>query len=248
MAGCEYLGNRPFRSMAINEKKRLLRPRLFASSLIFFLLFYFNSKKSIPWVQTTFKTMVSSSSKSSGKRDSKSVASSASKNSKPSTQVQVVTCPAAFPISTKTAAERKRPRDDSQKGFGSNRSTGRFSKKKQNKGLLDWHDTVKEIRAYGAGAFEGKQKRDYQDEQYFNLTGRHKKKPQTPLPIVRGIKKAAAKRDAKAREEARQAGVVLPKAKRETKKADPKFLTYGPAPSIGFVKQGVFRVQKKNRK
>lgn len=192
--------------------------------------------------------MVLSSSKSSGKRDDKSTASSVSKNAKSSKQVQVITCPSAFPISTKTASERKRPRDSSQKEVGSDQSKGRFNKKKKDTSLLDWHDTVKEIRAFGATAFEGKQKRDYQDEQYFKLTGRHKKKPQTPLPIVRGIKKAAEKREAKAREEARQAGIILPKAKRETKKADTKFQNYGPAPSIGFVKQGVFRVNKDKKR
>jgi hypothetical protein len=193
--------------------------------------------------------MVSSKTKSSERRDSKAVASSTSKVSKAGKQVQVISCPSPFPISTKTAAERKRPRD-SQESSGPIRSNDRFNRKKKNKknGLLDWHDTVKEIRAYGATAFEGKQKRDFQDEQYYNLTGRHKAKPQTPLPIVRGIKKAAAKRDAKAREEARQAGIILPKAKGETKKRDKTFEIFGPAPSIGFVKKGVFRAPKKDKK
>ena len=94
----------------------------------------------------------------------------------------------------------------------------------------------------------GKQKKDFEDEQYFALTGRHKKKQKVPLPILRGLKKAAAKREAKAREEARQAGIILPKAKQETKKGDSTYRNYGPAPSIGFVKNGVFKVQGKGKR
>ena len=119
---------------------------------------------------------------------------------------------------------------------------------------MDWHDTAKEIRNYGATAFVGKQKRDYEDEQYYQLTGRHKKKHQVPLPIVRGIKKAAAKRDARAREEAKAAGIVLPTSQTKNKRQeentyDSTYRTYGPAPSVGFMKNGILRVDnKKNKK
>jgi hypothetical protein len=132
---------------------------------------------------------------------------------------------------------RKRPRDSEQ--------PSNPSKKKQDAPkLLDWHETTKEIRAYGATAFVGQQKRNYQDEQYFQLTGRHLKKQKVPLPIVRGIRKAAAKRNAKLREEAQKAGVVLPKTSQEEKKkaADSTYRSHGPAPSIGFMKHGVYRV------
>jgi hypothetical protein len=188
---------------------------------------------------------------------------------KPKREVQVVTCPGAFPISTKPLASRKRPRDDDAKS--SSRDGGEISNKyttannnsrsnnnkqssndKSNPKLLDWHETAKEIRAYGATAFVGQQKRNFEDEQYFQLTGRHKKKQKVPLPIVRGIKKAAAKRDAKAREEARQAGIVLPKeaARNDSKKAsrDSVYRSHGPAPNIGFMKGGVFRVSDKKGK
>jgi hypothetical protein len=165
-------------------------------------------------------------------------------------EVQVVKCPSAFPISSKPSEGKKRPREVGT-GPAWEPTSAKDSSNKKNKkdtSLLDWHDTVKEIRAYGAKAFEGKQKRDFQDEEYFKLTGRHKKKPQTPLPIVRGIKKAAAKREAKARQEAREAGIILPKAKTETKKSDSTYQTYGPAPSIGFMKQGIYRVQNLKKK
>lgn len=183
--------------------------------------------------------MVSSKSRNSGKRDEKSVTASSNKG-----EVKVVRCPSAFPISSKSSSGKKRSRNPQQV----NDSSKLPAKKEQAKSLLDWHDTVKEIREYGASAFVGKQKRDFQDEQYFQLTGRHKKKAQTPLPIVRGIKKAAAKREAKAREEARKAGVVLPKSKEVTKKRDKTYDNYGPAPSIGFVKGGIYKVQDKKKK
>ncbi|CAJ1942600.1 unnamed protein product [Cylindrotheca closterium] len=163
----------------------------------------------------------------------------ATKRQKPKRQIEIVRAPGAFPIST-TARARKRGREATvERNEEPQTNSGRPSK------LLDWDDTAKEIRAYGATAFVGKQKRNYQDEEYLKLTGRQKKKPQTPLPILRGIKKAAAKREAKERQEAREAGIVLPKASKDTEKADSTYKLYGPAPNIGFMKGGVFRVHDK---
>ena len=151
-------------------------------------------------------------------------------------EVKVVKCPSAFPISTKP---KKRPRNEGSKDDrNSDRNTTKF---------LDLHETAKEIRAYGAQAFIGKQKRDYEDEKYYQLTGRHKKKNSCPLPLMRGLKRAAAKRERKAREEARQSGLVIPKQKEETSKksmSDADFRKFGPAPNIGFMKSGVYRVSK----
>ncbi|VEU44904.1 unnamed protein product [Pseudo-nitzschia multistriata] len=150
-------------------------------------------------------------------------------------EVKVVKCPSAFPISTKP---KKRPRDEYK-----NRDEARGNSKKEK--LIDLHDAAKEIRAYGATAFVGKQKRDYEDEKYYKLTGRHKKKNSCPLPLVRGLKRAAARRDAKAREEARQAGLIIPKKKDDSSRksmTDTEFQKFGPAPNIGFMKSGVYRV------
>ena len=158
---------------------------------------------------------------------------------RPKKQVEVVKCPSAFPVSSK--GQRKRPRESSSTN-NNDHSNSRQGFNKRERGLLDWHDTAKEIRSYGAQAFSGKQKRDYEDEKYYQLTGRHKKKPSCPLPIVRGIKKAAAKREARQREEAKQAGIVIAKPKKEDKKYDSTYKSFGPAPSIGFVKKGVYRM------
>ena len=154
-------------------------------------------------------------------------------------EVKVVKCPSAFPISTKA---KKRPRGDD--ASNKHRSGGN-----QNEKLLDLHQTAKEIRAYGAQAFIGKQKRDYEDEKYYQLTGRHKKKNSCPLPLVRGLRRAAEKRERKAREEARKSGLVIPKEKEETSKksmTDADYRKFGPAPNIGFMKSGVYKVSKHN--
>ncbi len=152
-------------------------------------------------------------------------------------EVKVIKCPSAFPISTKA---KKRPRREDTAERNSNNNKDALK-------LLDIHEAAKEIRAYGAQAFIGKQKRDYEDERYYQLTGRHKKKNSCPLPLVRGLRRAAAKREKKAREEARKSGIVIPKQKEETIKksmTDADYRKFGPAPNIGFMKSGVYRVSK----
>lgn len=167
---------------------------------------------------------------------------------RPRPEVQVVTCGAAFPISTKPP---KPPRTIVESS-SLQQSSRNYRKKKNNDGLLDWHDTVKEVRSLGSAGFTGQQKRAHVDEQYRLLTGRDKKKQHIPLPIVRGLKKKAAEREARQLQEAKEAGIVLPtttisnsKPKQQKKKLDSTNRVHGPAPSIGFMKKGVFRVNKK---
>lgn len=94
--------------------------------------------------------------------------------------------------------------------------------------------------------FVKQQKHNYEDEQYKLLTGRERKKIRVPLPILRGRKKKAAEREAKREKEAREAGIVLPQKKKVQQKNDSTSRVYGPAPSIGFVAKGVFRMKKRN--
>ena len=162
--------------------------------------------------------------------------SAAKKVSRPRKPVQVVACGSAFPVSTK-------PRRPSQPSQPAPKATS--SK------LLDFHETANEIRHYGSTAFVGQSKRQYEDEQFERLTGRKKKKHQVPLPIVRGIRKKRAEREARELQHAKEAGIVLPK---QTKKKagssaryDSTSRVHGPAPSIGFMKKGVFRVKGKTK-
>ena len=146
-------------------------------------------------------------------------------------EVVVVQCPSDFPTLSSGMPSRKRdtnPRPARREKF------------------LDWDDTAREIHKFGATAFEGKQKRDYKDEEYERLTGRKKKHHQVPLPIVRAIAKKAAEREKKRLDEAREAGLVIPSAAGKKKKGrDRSSDVYGPAPSIGFLKNGVLKVKDK---
>jgi Domain of unknown function (DUF4602) len=163
-------------------------------------------------------------------------------------EVQVVPCPPAFPIS-------KRKRQDPTAGSSADASKAPQPPPAATATkLLDWHETAKEVRNYGAKAFEGQQKRNYKDEQYKLLTGRAPKKQRVPLPIVRGIRKAAEKREKKAAEEARQAGIVRAKSQPSTASAasskrkdklDRTYHLFGPAPSIGSVHKGILKLKGK---
>jgi hypothetical protein len=154
--------------------------------------------------------------------------------------IQVVACPSAFPISRRQNEYRPPPENKKEEPLQRPSSSSE---------LLDWNETVKEVRRLGSKAFTGQLKRQHEDEEYKKLTGRHKKKHQVPLPIVRGIKKKAAEREAKYLEECKHAGIVLPKqqtktqTRKSTKQPKNPNAIYGPAPSIGFIKQGILRVK-----
>ena len=108
---------------------------------------------------------------------------------------------------------------------------------------------------------ERKKFRIHQNEQYELLTGRKKKQQAVPLPIVRGIKKKAMAREQRVLQEAKDSGIVLPssnfttmttkqtsKQKEQMKKQQSYKMNqhYGPAPSIGFMKQGMYHVRGNN--
>lgn len=161
---------------------------------------------------------------------------------RPRREIQVVTCQPAFPISTKPKAARP-PRKEHHKQ--TNARPDAAAK------LLDWNDTVREVHSLGSTGFTGKQKGRHNDEQYKLLTGRAKKKHQIPLPILRGMKKKAAQREARQQQEAKDAGIVLPatasSSSKKKKKQDSTSRVHGPSPSIGFMSKGVFRVGKEKR-
>lgn len=175
-----------------------------------------------------------------------------------SREVIVVSCAPAFPISTKRKSnennkqvERTNNIIDKQKGDNGNRS--KYKDRKNKKSGLDWSQTAREIHALGASGFVGKQKRIHEDDQYTILTGRKIKKQQFPLPMVRQIRKKAEKREIKKLQEAKDAGIVLPQKittsksnnNNNKKENDKNFRVHGPSPSVGFMKNGIFRVKDK---
>jgi hypothetical protein len=162
--------------------------------------------------------------------------------------VTVITAPSSsFPdfstFSSYTNNQNKTKKDKSHHGT------------KTNNGIeIDFDSTVKEIRTLGSSQFTGKQKRKYEAEQYKTLTGREKKQHKVPLKIVRGIKKKAAIREKRIEEMNKEAGVVTAmtnqrkrnvKSYSEQNRKDSRI--HGPAPSIGFTRNGVLSVRKDKR-
>jgi Domain of unknown function (DUF4602) len=165
-------------------------------------------------------------------------------------EIEVVSCPSDFPISsrnlgTKSPGPRASREQNSLGVQGDNAADGASTRRPKQR-LLDWRDTAKEIRSLGATSFVGQEKRNFQEEQYEKLTGRTKKKHSVPLPIARGIKKAAEKRLARQIQEAKESGTILPKSmnKKKKKAVDNTARIHGPAPSVGFMKKGVLKVHK----
>jgi hypothetical protein len=174
-------------------------------------------------------------------------ATNATKSKRTRREIEVVSCPSDFPISSRNlGANSSGPRErHSSRAHGDNTTDG-ASARQPKQHLLDWSDTAKEIRSLGATAFVGQEKRSFQEEQYEKLTGRSKKKHAVPLPIARGIKKAAEKRLARQIQEAKESGTILPKSmnKKKKKAMDNTARIHGPAPSVGFMKKGVLKVRR----
>jgi len=143
--------------------------------------------------------------------------------------------------------------DFSTFGDGTSKSKKKYTSKESSgkKGIdLDFDDTVREIHTLGSTQFIGKQKKDYEKELYKKLTGREKKKQKVPVKIVRGIKKAAAKRESRMMMEMKDAGIVTAvknasekKSYSEKNRRDSRI--HGPSPSAGFMSKGMLRVQKR---
>ena len=111
---------------------------------------------------------------------------------------------------------------------------------------------------------ERKKFRAHENEQYELLTGRKKKHHAVPLPILRGIQKKAVAREQRVIQEAKESGIVLPrssststgtattprssqqqKEQRNKQQNYKRNQAHGPAPSIGFMKQGMYQVPQR---
>jgi len=161
----------------------------------------------------------------------------------PKKTVKVVVAPSSFP-------------DFSQFDSSSSRKSKKIitnydnaMRTKKTGGFLDFDETVREVYDLGSTRFAGKQKRDYEDEQYTTLTGQHRKKQKIPLKVVRGIKKAAIYREARVNKETKEAGIVTANKRGATKKNYSEKVRkasqlHGPAPSIGYLKKGVLTVKR----
>jgi hypothetical protein len=109
---------------------------------------------------------------------------------------------------------------------------------------------VREVHKLGSTQLVGKQKKLFDAQQYTALKGREKKKQKVPLKIVREIKKAGGRRAAKHLKEMKDSGVVSSDVKRKKKKTFSEqnrrnLKIHGPAPSNGFMSNGILRIKKK---
>jgi hypothetical protein len=165
-------------------------------------------------------------------------------------EVQVVTCPLDFPTAVKKRNDASFPRATRHSPEDTPKSSQQEQEQQE---LLDWNDTCREMKQLVASssAFSKQTKRQYQQEEYQRLTGRHHMKQQQYVPqdIVRGIKKKAKARLEKQQEEATLHGIVLPPSmhpKQTRDKSNKRNYHSGPAPSIGYMKRGVYRVNNHN--
>ena len=212
--------------------------------------------------------MAKSSSSAAAARKVASAASGGSKK-RQRKEVQVVMCPSAFPDFRSIDGSTRRSANSSSSGGAAAaaavRRGGRDGKSSASAAaggnVIDMDEAIREVHALGSTGFAGKQARKHKEAQYKALTGRDMKRQKVPLPIVRGIKKKRAEREARAGAEQREAGVITStnskkdrdrkKAKaysQERRKSDSMRTAYGPSPDVGFMKGGVLRVKRDGRK
>lgn len=162
--------------------------------------------------------------------------------------VVVVSTPSAFPDFTSFGTSDGKPAKRKRDGNDNDDSTG---KGKRKVGVdIDFDDAIREVHKLGSTQFTGKQKKEYEAEMYKVLTGREKKKQKVPMKIVRGIKKAAAKREKRVEIENKEAGIVTAVKRGKVKKSYSETNRrnrdiHGPAPDIGFMKGGKYDASKR---
>ena len=204
--------------------------------------------------------MAKSSSSAAAARKVASAASGGSKK-RQRKEVQVVMCPSAFPDFRSIDGSTRRSANSSSSGGAAAAATVRRGGRDGKSSEIDMEEAIREVHALGSTGFAGKQARKHKEAQYKALTGRDMKRQKVPLPIVRGIKKKRAEREARAEAEQREAGVITStnskkdrdrkKAKaysQERRKSDSMRTAYGPSPDVGFMKGGVLRVKRDGRK
>lgn len=177
---------------------------------------------------------------SEGKKPAAKSASLVDKTKRRHRQVLVVTCPSDFPVES---GQRNGATEQSRGKEGDHRR----KKQKLDPQILDWNEASREVKSLGATAFVGASKRQYREEEYFRLTEKKLKHHHVPPNIRRGIQKKVAQRAIRQRDEAREAGLVLPKtstARKQRNRDRGVGGETGPEPSVGYMSKGILRVKK----
>jgi len=157
--------------------------------------------------------------------------------------VEVIKCPSGMPDGF--GKKSKQPRQEQSRDFSGYSAKG----EKHNNSDMDFLEASREIHNLGSTSFTGYQLKLHKESEYKELTGRVKKRHKVPLNILRGMKEKQAKREKKIEDEAKEAGIVLATKKKAKKKSYSErnrkdSHLFGPSPSIGFMKRGIYKYNK----
>ncbi|GMH70398.1 hypothetical protein TrVE_jg14232 [Triparma verrucosa] len=113
----------------------------------------------------------------------------------------------------------------------------------------DFNKMFKEVQTKGQQQFTGYAKKLYKEEDYEKKTGKKLKRQSVPRNILAGMIKKQAGKEEKAERIAREAGIVTAKKKKGKRKSYSEASrkdsqVAGPAPNIGFMSGGMFKVNK----
>jgi hypothetical protein len=178
--------------------------------------------------------------------------------------VQVFECPSAFPGASTTRSANTNSRSSATtRGiqtadniiYNRDATAGNNNNniKKSGSKPVDFYEAAQEIRELGSSTWQGYQRKLHLEEKYTEITGLTKKRQKWPVKILWGMERKQAQRKARAEEEARAAGIVIPKnvvrkseKERERNQAIRKNRSmFGPTPSVGHMNHGILRVHKK---
>jgi Domain of unknown function (DUF4602) len=163
-----------------------------------------------------------------------------------------------------TKAQRKALRDSEEAAEQELKDKQR-GKKRQRTNADEYKDIWNSVTAVGAAQFTGRQKREHEAEKIVAMGGQAPKNKKVPYKILQGIKAKHKKREARAVELEQESGVVsgysaMQQQKKRSRAAAvqsstqrnrdsnksgafrSKHVDQGPAPSNGFVKNGLLRV------
>lgn len=175
------------------------------------------------------------------KGKSKHKHSSLTSKSKSQRQVEVIKCPQGMPEGFDKKEKRAAATGKSSYSYS--------SRKKSKNNEIDFLEASREIHELGSTQFTGYQLKLHKEADYKEITGRTKKREKVPLNILRGMKEKTAQKQKKIEDEAKEAGIIMATKKKDKKKTFSEknrrdTNLFGPSPSIGFMKKGIYKYKK----
>ena len=166
--------------------------------------------------------------------------------SKKKVEVKVVECPTDFPDWRKVSSGPVSSHRVRQEAASSRNELKRSAQKTKD---IDFFQASKEVRELGSTTFTGYQKKLNQERIYEEITGMKKKRDKIPVKLLRKKKTKLSRQTMTLEIEAREAGTVIATKKKADKKYSKEKRTseksHGPVPSIGFMSNGMYRVNSR---